>query len=356
MLVGVNGRTAYIRSLEAFSKSFKKQLSLSIMLTNAFFFHDFARHVAVLCALSVSLAVFDVHRAKHRCKMSVDIVMTVHDSLPVVKEGIKSLEASELQGSSQYSICATVYLMDANSSSSTSSFLASKVGKSTTALEYRYLWLNSSSYTQAVNKGIAAGVADTVIVSNSDVIVPYSWASDLRAALRAYPHVGMVSPLSNSACYQSVPSITPHRWTQNTPPSKLSVQEINDFLKQNHDTIFPPVPLLNGFLFALRRDLLDAVGYFDEIKFPLGYGEENEFALRIRKAGYSLHVADNLYVHHKKSASFGREQRLRLIRDADAAYSQELRRYIKFAHQELATSSSLAQIREVTSMLFNATD
>ena len=47
------------------------------------------------------------------------------------------------------------------------------------------------------------------------------------------------------------------------------------------------------------------VGGMDGAAFPSGYGEENDLCLRVRNAGYQLAVADDVYVWHSKSASFG---------------------------------------------------
>ena len=45
--------------------------------------------------------------------------------------------------------------------------------------------------------------------------------------------------------------------------------------------------------------------------FPAGYGEENDLCLRAGKAGVKLAVADDVYVYHVKSASFGSVRRRR---------------------------------------------
>ena len=46
------------------------------------------------------------------------------------------------------------------------------------------------------------------------------------------------------------------------------------------------------------------ISYMDEINFPTGYGEENDYCLRAIE-GFSLAVADNLYVYHSKSKALG---------------------------------------------------
>lgn len=303
----------------------------------------------VILERSLSLSVVKGDGAE-ACKSNVDIVITIHDALSDLKGTIQSLEASELRLTS-FSTCPPhVFLVDANSSSSTVDYLKSKSLAGSSGLRYSYIRRSSSSYTKAVNRGIIAGTAETIVVLNSDVIVPYRWLSKLRRALYSSPRIGMVGPLSNSACYQSVPVLSPHHWAQNALPEGITVETMNSLLESNSFSKYPVVPLLNGFLFAVRRDVVKAVGVFDEIKFPHGYGEENDFCLRVRKAGYSLLVADQLYVYHSKSVSFGKLRRTELIRDASLSYGDEVRRYIKFSHDELSTLPSLIQKRRQVSL------
>ena len=65
------------------------------------------------------------------------------------------------------------------------------------------------------------------------------------------------------------------------------------------------MPVLNGFCLFVKAEVVEAVGLMDEVAFPHGFGEENDFALRALAAGYSLKVADDVYVWHHKSKSYG---------------------------------------------------
>src|SRR3546814_11876110 len=54
------------------------------------------------------------------------------------------------------------------------------------------------------------------------------------------------------------------------------------------DSVASPVevPTGNGFCLYIKRDLIDAIGLFDEASFPEGYGEENDFCMRALAAGW----------------------------------------------------------------------
>ena len=54
-----------------------------------------------------------------------------------------------------------------------------------------------------------------------------------------------------------------------------------------------------------RRAVLRAIGPFDEERFGLGYGEENDFCMRASRAGF-VHVLDDAtFVYHAGQRSFG---------------------------------------------------
>ena len=59
------------------------------------------------------------------------------------------------------------------------------------------------------------------------------------------------------------------------------------------------------FCVLLSRAALERIGELDETFFPGGY-EDDDYCLRARAAGFAVHVARDVYLHHWGSASFGR--------------------------------------------------
>ena len=72
------------------------------------------------------------------------------------------------------------------------------------------------------------------------------------------------------------------------------------------------MPFLNGFCLLIRRAVLEGVGLFDEANFGEGYGEENDYCLRARNAGWTLALADDTYIYHAQSRSYNPERRKNL--------------------------------------------
>jgi GT2 family glycosyltransferase len=171
-------------------------------------------------------------------------------------------------------------------------------------------------YTKSVNKGIKASNANWVVVLNSDTIVSEGWLGKLMNCALTEEQVGMVGPLSNAASWQSVPEIQDKSgdWHLNPLPEALSIDDFSSLVESHSVRDYPSVGVINGFCQLINMELLDEIGLLDEIAFPIGYGEENDMCARAVKAGYKLLLADDTYVFHAKSKSFGHAQRKKLAK------------------------------------------
>lgn len=171
-------------------------------------------------------------------------------------------------------------------------------------------------YTKSVNVGVRAALGyDAVVVLNSDTITTFGWIENIRRAFNRDAEIGVVGPLSNAASYQSIPAVKTEtgEFATNLLPPGITPDDIALALRDRQPT-YPRVPVINGFCFALRTAMLKRIGLFDEDAFPVGYGEENDLCLRATAAGFHLVVADDTYVYHAKSASFGSERRRELAK------------------------------------------
>ncbi|GGC46805.1 hypothetical protein GCM10010994_02440 [Chelatococcus reniformis] len=169
-------------------------------------------------------------------------------------------------------------------------------------------------YTRNVNLALQTAVADFVVLINSDTVVSPGWLERMMAVLLADETVAAVGPVSNAASWQSVP-LTKGRdgqWVVNVLPGALTVADMARTVSRASLAAHPEFPLLNGFCTLFRRAALDGVGHFDDESFPSGYGEENDLCIRLGRAGWKLRVADDAYVFHKKSRSFGADVRAEL--------------------------------------------
>jgi len=169
-------------------------------------------------------------------------------------------------------------------------------------------------YTVTVNDGLKASTADYVITQNSDTIVSAGWLKGLVRCMQSDPKVGIVGPLSNAATWQNVPNLRDDQgtFTVNDLPPGHTIESMANLVAQVSTRTYPRMPFVNGFCFMIKRDVINAIGYMDAENFPVGYGEENDYCIRALDAGYELAIADDVYVFHAKSKSFGHERRKEL--------------------------------------------
>lgn len=155
-------------------------------------------------------------------------------------------------------------------------------------------------YTRTANLALSACDGRDVVLLNSDTIVTGHWLESLRYCAYAFGRVATVTPLSNNAGTFSVPEVG-----MENHPSPGATLECHARAIVNAGTGMElDVPTGNGFCLYMRRDGIDALGGFDEAKFPRGYGEENEFCMRALRAGWRHLVSDKALVFHKRSQSF----------------------------------------------------
>ena len=179
-------------------------------------------------------------------------------------------------------------------------------------------------YTKAINTGLRSSSAPFVITLNSDTIVTVGWLRGLLRCIASAPDVGIVGPLSNAASWQNVPYLYDDSgmFAVNSLAEGVSPDAMAGIVARASTRAYPRVPFVNGFCFMIKRQVIEAIGYMDEENFPLGYGEENDFCIRAADAGFALAIADDSYVFHSKSKSFGHERRKELSRNG----SESLRR------------------------------
>ncbi|HSQ36458.1 MAG TPA: glycosyltransferase, partial [Acidimicrobiia bacterium] len=139
-----------------------------------------------------------------------------------------------------------------------------------------------------------------VVLLNSDTEVPPGWLERLRALAHSSARVGSVTPLSDNATICSVPQwLGPNRF-----PAAMDAAYLDEVAAAAGTGEWLEIPTSVGFCVYLRREALDACGYFDEELFGTGYGEENDLACRMRDHGFLNLLCDTVLVRHEGGVSF----------------------------------------------------
>jgi GT2 family glycosyltransferase/glycosyltransferase involved in cell wall biosynthesis len=155
-------------------------------------------------------------------------------------------------------------------------------------------------FVVSANRGMAASDRD-VILLNSDTEVTAGWVEKLQAAAVSDGAVATVTPFSNNATLASLP----RPFEVNALPSGHDVDSFARVVESASRRAYPRLPTAVGVCMLIRRAVLRAIGPFDEERFGLGYGEENDFCMRASRAGF-VHVLDDAtFVYHAGQRSFG---------------------------------------------------
>jgi len=187
-----------------------------------------------------------------------------------------------------------------------------------------------SGFVVSVNRGMAVSKRDVVLL-NSDTQVCAGWLGKLQAAANSDPAIATVTPLSNSATICSLPEFL----EDNLLPAGVSTEMMGEIVERVSEREYPRLPTGVGVCLYIKRSALDGVGLFDESKFGLGYGEENEFCIRATSAGLE-HIADDAtFVFHEGQKSFGSDKEkltkraMRTLRSIDPTYVPRVAAFIR---------------------------
>jgi GT2 family glycosyltransferase/glycosyltransferase involved in cell wall biosynthesis len=242
---------------------------------------------------------------------SVDIIVCVHNALDDVKHCLESLVRYS-------SVPYCLILVDDGSDGKTEEYLAHfAFSQGATLIRNKV----AQGYTFAANQGMQQSKADYVVLLNSDTVVSPDWLDRMIGCAESDERIGIVGPLSNSASWQSIPEIFNQKgndWAVNTLPAGINVTDMGRLVSRYSGCLYPRIIFLNGFCLMMKRKLIKELGYFDEMTFGSGYGEENDYCLRASKAGWELALADDVYIYHSQSRSYSDDRRRQLVKQADA--------------------------------------
>jgi GT2 family glycosyltransferase len=251
-------------------------------------------------------------RAAKAAPLHAEIVVCVYNALTETEACLEALNAHT-------DICHSITIVDDGSEPRVRDFLQSYASQAAN----RRLLINAENqgYTRSANRGLRAAQKDWVVLLNSDALVSKGWLGGLLNCAASDERIRAVGPLSNAAAFQSVPA-GGSAFAEGQTTRAEGIERIAQNIRALSSCAYPTVPMLNGFCLMLHKPTLDEVGYLDETNFPYGYGEENDLCFRLLAAGHRLAIADDVYVYHSRSASFGLARRKVLT----AAAGKALRR------------------------------
>ena len=173
----------------------------------------------------------------------------------------------------------------------------------------------TSALVQPITKGLAIARGELLVLLNSDTMVPVGWLSRLAHHL-ADPRLGLIGPATNRTCNEA----------QIAAPYS-TYGELLQFARDRaaeHDGQRHAIRMPMMFCVAWRRDVFVEVGSLDE-RYETGMFEDEDYALRVKAAGYETAWAADAYVHHAYHASIGKLVPTRRLRAAVPAQPGAIR-------------------------------
>lgn len=159
---------------------------------------------------------------------------------------------------------------------------------------------NNVGFASASNQGIKYAMeegADYIWLLNNDTVVPRDVLSNLVAAC-ASPQIGLASPL---IYYYDSPEIIQFcgsviDWENKKIKRLENLEELAAIDVKDNLSLW-------GTALLIQRKVIDDVGYLSEKYFA--YHEDEEYCLRVARAGYRSVVVPDARIFHKNSRSTG---------------------------------------------------
>ncbi len=155
----------------------------------------------------------------------------------------------------------------------------------------------NAGFAAGNNVGIKLATGDVIILLNSDAFPSPGMLGKLVEHFAHDPELGMVGPVTNAAGNEQCIY---------TRPGSME-EKVNEGLRYaaGGGIIALPAYRLDFFCVAISRPALEKVGMLDE-DFGRGYYEDLDYSLKVKAAGFKLGVAENTFVYHRGSTSFGK--------------------------------------------------
>lgn len=197
-------------------------------------------------------------------------------------------------------------------------------------------------FVASVNDGMSLHKDRDVILLNSDTEVYGDWVARLRRAAYSEDNIGTVTPFSNNATICSYPNF-PEEFQGLL---ELPFEELDQLAKDVNAGLTVDLPTAIGFCMYIRRECLDESGLFDAAAFGRGYGEENDFCLRIAARGWRNVLAGDVFVRHFGRVSFLDSTETR-VRQALEIVDSRYPHYRKDVHKFIQTDPPRALRRNI---------
>lgn len=191
-----------------------------------------------------------------------------------------------------------IIIVDNNSDNQTKQYLKSIKNKRVKVIFSR----KNLGFAGGNNVGMKNISSDSefIILLNNDTLITPGWIHRLVYYAKNN-FTGLVGPVTNNIGNEAKINI------------KYDLNNFFDFFKKtknytaSHFGQIFPVDRIAAFCWIKRREIYQQIGGFDERFFP-AFFEDDDYCLRVKKAGYKIYIADDVFIHHELGKSSGANQ------------------------------------------------
>jgi GT2 family glycosyltransferase/glycosyltransferase involved in cell wall biosynthesis/SAM-dependent methyltransferase len=153
------------------------------------------------------------------------------------------------------------------------------------------------------NQGVQVSAGDFIIFLNNDTVVTPGLFSALLKPLIETEAVGITGPVSN---FVAGPQMISSDKRGFAGPDEADIEEIAEYANQISNRFrgrITPTNNLVGLCLALKKDVLQAIGGFDERFYP-GNFEDVDFCIRAVQKGFKLMICQDAFLYHFGNRTF----------------------------------------------------
>lgn len=220
----------------------------------------------------------------------VSIVMLSWNAPEYTKTALESIRAYT---AGEYE----VIIVDNGSGSETTQWLHSLIDTQTPDHRVRVIFnATNRGYAGGNNQAMAAARGEYVVLLNNDVVVTEGWLDGLLGAFDRIPALGISAPRSNIVAGDQV--VLDASYTNLDQMHQYAAGRRARYRGRGYMT-----DRAIGLCLCIDRRVIEEIGGIDE-RFGVGNFEDDDFCMRVRAAGYRIHVCDDVFIHHFGSKTF----------------------------------------------------
>ncbi len=222
----------------------------------------------------------------------VSIIVSTLNRVRGLKKLLESLDALEHSDSTQVE----VLVVNNGSTDGTAELLAREQTKAHN-FDFWVVEEPQKGRSRAHNRGFSLASAEIICFLDDDVVVDKKWLKNMMAA---YKHTSF-----GAIQGRILPGVDP----QGRPGDPKRLREYNIPVVDYGDEI-REIRGLTGANMSFKREVFEKVGLFDVRLGPgaLGFSDDTEFSMRIRRAGFKVGYTPGALVYHELNPNrYGRE-------------------------------------------------